>query len=335
MSTCAKCDYGFTSSDVIAVCNVCNDLFHANSTGKNCANCSASEIKVLEFKKKKAMMVYRCPTCTLSGGEDASLKALVVDLQKSIKELSSFKEEIKSIKECIPGLRQDIGVLKATTEECMARISNVEARIKENEDSSDVCKVKITKLENIIKEIPNSNNATVDQSEAAVNIQVLSELEDRRSRENNLIILNVPDSDGVNPEIDAVAVEKALVKIKNLKTKFSKTNIRRLGKFNHNKCRPILVKMDNRLDVTSVLINWKLVEDGINVSADLTKYQRSVFKNLKQKAKDFNNAHINDTAKQIVKMVHGDPKLITIKDKHHVGSSTASKSSIHQKSKNL
>ena len=113
MSACAECGIPF-KGDVIATCSVCLGLFHANSgKGKNCSGCTASEIKVLELKEKKPMMVYRCPACTAIGGEDTSLKAAVSDLQASINELLGLRKDLAELKESIPKLRIDVDGLRS------------------------------------------------------------------------------------------------------------------------------------------------------------------------------------------------------------------------------
>ena len=111
--------------------------------------------------------------------------------------------------------------------------------------------------------------------------------------------------------------------------------IKRLGIYSENKRRPILVEMDCRLDVSNVLINWKSLPKGINVSPDLTEYQRSLYKTLKDSAKLYNSQHQDDNSKQIVKMVRDNPKLITINNKRRNASRKTSESNSINESKNV
>lgn len=146
---------------------------------------------------------------------------------------------------------------------------------------------------------------------------MIDEIEDRKSRQNNLLLYNIPEPDGGDHNKDVVAVAHALFKVQNLQSQITVGNVKRLGVFDDSKCRPILVKMDCHLDVTTVLINWKAIPAGIRVSADLTEYQRSLYKQLKESARNYNVEHSADGSRQIVKMFDGNPKLITIKDKKH------------------
>lgn len=290
MSTCANCDTGFTTEDFIVVCNVCNDLYHAN----NCSGCSASELRVLDFKKKKPMLVYRCQACTASGGEDSSLKEVVAELQQSLKWLSSFKEDIKEIKSIIPELQFEVDSMKKDLVEQ---------------------KNNILKVENTVKNLP-VPNLEVDKMEINADFQsMISEIGDRSVRSKNVLIWNLQDSPTTTPTTDSIAVANTLFKIKNIKTVISKLNVKRLGKYDQNKCRPILVRMDSHLDVSTVLINWKEIPSGINVSADLTRFQRSQYKKLKEEANAFNAQHKSDAVKKVVKMVNGNPRIFTVKNR--------------------
>lgn len=343
MSTCAKCDEGFCSSDVIAVCSICNDLYHANSAGKNCSGCSASEIKVLEFKKKKPVMVYRCYSCTSTGGEDVSLKELVADLQKTIKKLPSFLEDVKIMKNSIPVIKSDINAIKGKSEEHSTELSRIRVELAENKACIELYNSKVVLLEGSVEAVQASSSAeNVDTS--ALFQELANEFDNRRYRENNIILRNVQDDVDLRPEVDADTVSNVLAKIKNLKTVFSKKNVSRLGAYNKDKCRPISVRMVDHNDVTTVLTHWKLIEGGINVSADLTKNQRSAYNDLKSKAKVFNSAHADDSVKQIVKFVHGNPKLITINRNRNKNdgpnasvniNSTANNSRFNKNSKNM
>ena len=59
MSKCEICKAGFSPTDIIVVCCVCNDLFHAaESNEKNCDSTTATEYRVLKLKSKP-LMVYR------------------------------------------------------------------------------------------------------------------------------------------------------------------------------------------------------------------------------------------------------------------------------------
>ena len=81
--------------------------------------------------------------------------------------------------------------------------------------------------------------------------------------------------------------------------------------------------MDCHLDVSTALINWKLLPSGINISADLTEFQRKSYNTLKDPARKYNNEHKGDGNKQIVKMVKVNPKIFTIKDRKRAGTSSA------------
>ena len=148
---------------------------------------------------------------------------------------------------------------------------------------------------------------------------IINEIEDRKKRENNLIILNVPeqiknDKVKLTRDYDLKKVKLALGKITNLDTRFNLKNIKRIGKFNADKIRPICVKCDSRYDVTRIVTHWRLVPKYFIVSYDLTKNQREDFNKLRNEAKIFNSLEENkDKGKQIVKFTNGNPMIVTVK----------------------
>lgn len=308
MSACSGCNIVF-KNDVIAVCALCTAMFHANSKGPNCSGCTASETKVLELKGKPRM-VYYCAACTANGGQDSSLKTAVMDLQQAIKELSSLKNDLIVLKASVPELRGDINNLRESSEQYRKDIQEVQTELIE---MSKETKAKFSSLEKNIKGI--STVAGVDKSDSNNIQQTINEIENRKSRQNNLLVYNIPEPEGGDQNKDVDAVALALSKVQNLQSRITTDNVKRLGVFDINKCRPILVKMDCHLDVTAVLVNWKVIPAGINVSADLTECQRSLYKQLKESAKDYNDGHGVDGSRQIVRMFNGNPKLITIGDK--------------------
>lgn len=309
MSTCAKCNHGFSNSDVIAVCVTCSDLYHAKS--KNCADVTASEIKVMELKSSKPKLVYRCQTCVAAGGEDISLKEAVVDLQRSVKDFTSLSIKVNEIYDVnLPEIRGDVDALKAGQEHLRAQFELFSRKICED----------VTELQGEHKSLLDSRKLSASTEVSSEVQTVISEIEDRGRRENNLLVFNVPENcggDGLS--LDVKAVEDILSGIKNIETSFNSRNVKRVGEFCNTKIRPILVKMISRSDVTTCLINWRIVPKHIRLSADLTVCQRETYKRLKIKANDYNRVNRDGESVKIVKFVKGNPKILTVKKKINKG----------------
>lgn len=339
-TTCTACDQGFSKGDVIAVCNICNDLYHANNTVevlndsgekigiKNCANLTASEVRVLELKKKKPVLVYRCPSCAASGNEDTTLREIVADLQQTLKTLTTFAEAYSQFnKNDYPVIRADISKLIDTTENLDTRLKNLEAcnavnrltKLEEKDLDSRLSAIEALKLQDKVEFLENPNAArpssspgTIADNASAVQ-DVFGEINDRKRREKNLIIYNVSESKDI--EQDVALVIDILSKIK-IKTKITKNNLKRLGNFCEGKVRPLLLKMQSHQDVTTALINWKSIPPSVYLSADFTPLQRSTYKKLKLEALEFNNSNVNKSVKKVVKTINGNPQIATVKIKH-------------------
>ena len=146
---------------------------------------------------------------------------------------------------------------------------------------------------------------------------VIEEVDDRKRRENHLLILNVPeqiksDNGKLRKDYDLNMVKSTLQKINNLQTKLSINKLRRLGAFDKDKTRLIRVRFDCRQDVTNIITHWRLIPKDNIVSYDITKSQRSQYNKLRIDVKKFNSSEENkNKAKQIVKFVNGNPKIFS------------------------
>lgn len=159
-------------------------------------------------------MIYRCPTCTKEGGEDKSLKEVIVDLQASIREMLSLKNDILELKKSVPQLKSDLEALKKSSlsnnAKNVAKINIIESKVN-SLSLSDGPIAKIATLENDIKGL---NDSSANGKLGTYNMQqTINELEERKARECNLFIYNIPDADTKDFTNDAISVANALFKI--------------------------------------------------------------------------------------------------------------------------
>ena len=119
------------------------------------------------------------------------------------------------------------------------------------------------------------------------------------------MIFNCPDTKG-SKNYDVESIKNFLKNIK-ISTTLNNTNIKRVGKFAENSKRPICVTMKNRADVSAVFINWRSLPETYNVSADYTRLQRDLYKELKYTADDFNSN--NPPVKKYIRYFKGTPEL--------------------------
>lgn len=320
MSVCEGCCDPFIQGDIIATCCVCLSMYHCNEkssegSGKNCSSASSTEVRVLKLKSK-CLMLYRCKECRNNGGMSPQLVEVVSNLKTSVDKLSSLSEDIKKLTmEVIPQINGEVSKLWTSHK----------ALSKEIVKSHDDCVQSIDKLEEKFKKLENDFSAHV-RSASPIRVVdksgnadlILNEITERKYRENNILIYNIPEqTKSADTELvrdyDLKQVLETLKNIKNINTKLGLSNVKRLGAFNSEKMRPVLVKFDCRADATNVITHWRMVPRTVSVSYDLTKLQRDRFNVLREQAKLFNLDVSNkkNNRFQFVGFRNGNPFLVT------------------------
>ena len=101
-------------------------------------------------------MIYRCSKCTKNGGQSQQLFEAIYDLKNGVKQLSQLKETLGNItKSIIPEIQNDVADLKS---------NNV-----------------------------GFNAAAALPIDVFQTQSILSEMDDRKEKENNIIIMNIPE----------------------------------------------------------------------------------------------------------------------------------------------
>lgn len=85
-------------------------------------------------------------------------------------------------------------------------------------------------------------------------------------------------------------------------------NLRRIGKFIVNKCRPLCVTLPSRQDLFKILNKSKSFPRGITVSSDKTRLQQNTFKFLKAIQLEHNSKYPNDQLH--IKFIDNIPNLL-------------------------
>ena len=179
----------------------------------------------------------------------------------------------------------------------------------------EIIKDELGKVENnedtIDGDTQNIRSKTVKKGAVTI---VIDEMNERKSRENNLIIFGFDENQS---EVRQERIDHDIQQIKELykacKIQLDTTSIKktgRLGKFNNEKRdRPLLVTLSS---VESKLVLFKnfhrireLTEyEKVNVSNDLTKAEREKEKELWQEAK---KQQLNDKSGDFIYKVRGPP----------------------------
>lgn len=299
MSTCAKCKLNF-AKDLIAVCNICNDLYHASGTS-NCAGLSATEIKVLQLKSKEPVLFYKCDNCRKDGKENPIVN-LLLELRNKTNKLEEMKQEFNDFKaNKLPNIEKDLDELIDKSSSMDDRIAKLENLIVSAEDTATVVAV-------------GKNN--IVNAPAINTFCQMKEFNLRQKKLNNIILYKVTEmitNNSYNHKEDVANIIKLLSKF-DFKTTLSAKNIHRIGNFEINKSRPIRIKFDKRSDATKIVSNWQSLPKNIFVSFDFTLDQRTKYKTLRKETLLFNHNNKDANIYKVIRYSEGEPYIV-IKDK--------------------
>ncbi|KAK9685740.1 hypothetical protein QE152_g37712 [Popillia japonica] len=147
----------------------------------------------------------------------------------------------------------------------------------------------VKRLEN---EINSLKNARAGRSNDSGNlsgddnvVNIIDELQDRQARESNVIIFNLSESNNPNHlDRKKEETEKVTKILNSIDNTVNVTNLQltRLGKFTHEKKRPIKVTLSSKADVLKIRKNKKKTDSTIKIQADLTLMQRQYLVELRR-----------------------------------------------------
>lgn len=296
MSSCAKCKKDFPQGQRIIVCNVCSALFHyhPSEVTENCSGLLATEVKALDIKIRNPFLYYKCEFCKKDGRDDP-IRKLLLELTDKNKEFEKVKEDFNKFHtEKLPLIEEDFDKLLTNFSVLEDKVNSMEKIIKSFNDLSSQIK---SHLSGVTNDFSYKN---------------ISEYSARQSKRNNVIIYKFKESienDLYNQAVDVSNVVNVLSNMK-LKTNLCGNNIFRVGKFDVNKIRPVLIKMDVRSDATKVIANWRSLPKEINVSFDFTLDQRAKYKALRSEVIKFNEVNKNQDMYKIIRYKNGEPFIL-------------------------
>lgn len=308
MPCCVKCNEGFGKEEAMAICNVCQDTYHVSL---ECAGISPTEMKVLNLKVVKPLLVYKCVDCTANGGQSKTLTEYVIEMKETLdNNFTSVNTSLASLKSNV----QDLTLKFNDIQQEVNKIPQMEANITLLQDDLAKLKAEVDSHNTGVMNtnLDNNNNSNLSYPVANTSFmhieKMLSEMQDRKRRAKNIIIYSCPEQGKANKNQDIVNISNFLKNAK-ISTVLTSANTKRLGKYQAGIVRPVCVTMDNRADVIAVLTNWKLLPNTFKVSGDYTKLQREQYKKLKEEANRYNES--KPIFKKYVRFSKGNPELCT------------------------
>lgn len=304
--TCKKCNTDIESTQQSVGCELCGTWFHAK-----CVGLSETLFKAVRDEATRATddsgLHWFCPQPC-----NKLAKKFIHNFGLTEERVTTLENQMKEIQNKIN---------KLETGELPEQMMEVIKDMKSDDD----------KIRKIVKDVIEGDDTTVpkvmlnEASGKSTVTSVLSEVNDRREREQNLIIFGVKESNSDNKQ---ERIQHDLEKIKEIGnicdvklTDSDMTKTVRLGKFNtESKERPILATVASLETKKKILKGaWKLSKlnkepnsTRVRIANDLTKTEREQEKQLYVKAKEMQE---NESGEYLFK-VRGPPwarKIVKVK----------------------
>jgi hypothetical protein len=246
-------------------CSICNRWFHPE-----CEDVSDSDYQLLQ-KSSLNIHIY-CKAC--QGGAD-SLHKKMIALKKSFKNLESKVSEMEIKVNSLPNSDEVKRIARDEIDDAIE--ATIETKIEETIDS---------RIDGLHPNQPIPANMICSK--------VISEAKDRESRVLNVIMYGIPESaetdNDKRKEDDSKHVTAVLTEIEAHPSDQEQMQMRRLGKLEATKTRPILITVKEADTKKNILTNAKKLKKsqlykGVGIAHDLTKCQREVLKNLQEEAR--------------------------------------------------
>lgn len=229
---------------------------------------------------------------------------------------SQINAGIGSIKEELTLLKKDCVTMKRQITNCNSRINkNCDDINQFKKDKKEFCN-RIDRLFDRVNHLEekalkdnaldlngsSSNSSNISNNNGNLH---MSEIIDRISRMNNVIIFNLAD---YNNNTDRQTINKILRK---LCIEINSVELERInGKRDSRKIRPLRLKFSKRDDAIRFVKSKEFHPRKAFIIMDQTKYQRLKYQELKKLMMEHNSQYPNN--KKFIKYIDGEPQLVDV-----------------------
>lgn len=188
---------------------------------------------------------------------------------------------------------------------------------KEQLASLNGLKETIRKLENEVNTLKSKSSTGPSFNVNSLNnlhvSEIIDELQDRQSRESNIIMFNLEEVAESDPKKrNEIESGKIASIISSIDDSINTSGIRfaRLGKFLQGKQRPIKITLSSKSDVLKVLKKKRIINIPVKIHGDLTPMQRQHLSDLRAQLDELNRKGGNKT----IKYIRGKPQIVDSKN---------------------
>lgn len=175
----------------------------------------------------------------------------------------------------------------------------------------------VARLEEEVKSLKDAESVDINGAADCVAnpdiSQVINELQDRQSRESNVLIFNLEETNAADHLERTRAVSAKLFDvIHSIDDSIDVSNIKffRLGKYVEGRIRPLKVTLSSKADALTLLKNKKRISGNLRIRSDLTPMQQQHLRDLRTKLQDLNDGGGNKT----IKYIKGVPQIVDAKN---------------------
>ena len=202
------------------------------------------------------------------------------------------------------------------------KMEGLESDVKDVTEKIDNLDERVTKIEGDLH-----NNTNDDAGSSSMNQIIEEKLKEHESerrarleRRNNIVVFNLPEPDGGTPQERMHKDVETFTKMTKdgCKNEVKKNEIEkcfRLGKYESNKTRPLLIKLKDDERKKKLFLSLKTLREhkgkyeNVQIGHDLTKSQREEHKEMINKAKEMDTV---EGSENYIHLVRGPPDNLRI-----------------------
>lgn len=223
----------------------------------------------------------------------AEVRTQISEIKKSNEETAkSLRDNVIEVKTELHNLKESSVIIFTEHKDIKNKITELEVQVNN----------KIKSFEDNVTKLNPQNSANAD-IQLYCNEQVIRELQDRRNREKNIVLVGLPE------QISASADETEVLKITSSIDPNIQKPVRmfRIGKYNPQKSRSIKVCFDSPIPAKILLRNRDKIPEKLKIFSDQTPAQQKYLTKLKEQLASRKRNGEDDLT---IKYINGTPTIV-------------------------
>lgn len=230
----------------------------------------------------------------------SKMQESIAEVQTQISEIKKSNEETnKSLRDNVIEVKTELHNLKKSSTIMFTEHKDTKNKITELEVQVNN---KIKSIEDYVNKLNPQCSANTD-TQLYYNEQIIREVQDRRNREKNIILV------GLSEQISASADEIEVLKItSSIDPNIQKpVRIFRIGKYNPQRSRSLKVCFDSPIPVKILLRNRDRIPENLKIFSDQTPAQQKYLTKLKEQLASRKSNGEDDLT---IKYINGTPTIV-------------------------